>query len=164
MRKTRLRLAFIAAAFAACACSPEAQAPSNGQNASSEVAAAPAEPPQPAPASTAKAETSAPKPIAAAGRRCGWLYNPTPGNWWLVDRDGEWILGTQGREPVAGMDDIPDMSAGEWVETNGSYGYGCACIDMEVEPASGDVLRISRATPKPIAQCRRDKSLPKPEE
>jgi hypothetical protein len=62
------------------------------------------------------------------------------------------------------MDEMPDMSAGEWVETNGSYGYGCACMDMVVDPASGDVLRISAATPKPLAQCRRDRKLPNPGE
>ncbi|MGZ8998190.1 MAG: DUF4087 domain-containing protein [Allosphingosinicella sp.] len=116
------------------------------------------------PAASSKAEPPAAKPVAASGRRCGWLHNPTPANWWLVDRDGQWVLGTQGREPVAGMDEMPDMSAGEWVETNGSYGYGCACLDMVVDPPTGDVLRISAATPKPLAQCRRDRTLPNPTE
>ena len=31
----------------------------------------------------------------------GWLQNPTPGNWWLVDRDGEWTIGTQGGETIS---------------------------------------------------------------
>ena len=40
----------------------------------------------------------------APERRCGWLQNPTPANWWLVDRDGEWILGVQGGYQAPGMD------------------------------------------------------------
>ena len=32
----------------------------------------------------------------AAERRCGWLQNPTPSNWWLEDKDGVWVLATQG--------------------------------------------------------------------
>ena len=164
MPTTRLCIALIAAAFVACSCSPEAASPTNGQDPRGEAEISQPERAQPAPASNAKAEPAAPKLIAASGRRCGWLHNPTPANWWLTDRDGQWILGTQGREPVAGMDEMPDMSSGEWVESNGSYGYGCACMDMEVDPASGDVLRISAASPKPLAQCRNDRKLPSPDE
>ena len=29
---------------------------------------------------------------AGAERRCGWLSNPTPANYWLSDRDGEWTI------------------------------------------------------------------------
>jgi hypothetical protein len=162
MRTARLCLVLLAAASAAWACSPDAPSPTNRQDPSGQ-----AERPQPErarPAPAAKAEPTAPKPIAASARRCGWLHNPTPANWWLVDRDGQWILGTQGREPVPGMDEMPDMSVAGWVETNGPHGYGCACMDMIVDPASGDVLRISAATPKPLAQCRHDGKLPSPDE
>ena len=100
----------------------------------------------------------------AVERRCGWLQNPTPANWWLIDRDGEWLIGAQGGYQAPGMDEMPDMSTAGWVEVNGHHGYGCACMDMVVDPASGDVLRISAATPKPLAQCRRDRKLPNPEE
>ena len=152
-----------AALLSASACSPEPSAPAPREE---ERRAAP----EPAPSNeaaevpernSAEAQT---KKIAASGRRCGWLHNPTPANWWLVDRDGQWVLGSQGSEPVPGMDEMPDMSGGEWVEVNGHYGYGCACMDMVVDPASGDVLRISGATPKPLEQCRRDRSLPNPDE
>ncbi|HEY5720745.1 MAG TPA: DUF4087 domain-containing protein [Allosphingosinicella sp.] len=161
MKPGRL-FAAVAALLSVCACSPEAEAPAaeDGEKTANQVQPRPAA--RNAATEVDRAE-AAPKPIAAAGRRCGWLHNPTPANWWLVDRDGQWILGTQGLEPVAGMDDMPDMSAGEWVETNGSYGYGCACIDMEVDPATGDVLRISNAAPRPLAQCRSDRKLPKPD-
>ena len=29
---------------------------------------------------------------AGAERRCGWISNPTPANYWLSDRDGEWTI------------------------------------------------------------------------
>jgi hypothetical protein len=150
--------------MAACACSPEADspAPKPTKAEADQAKVEPASPPA-APGQTASAK-AAPKQTAASGRRCGWLHNPTPANWWLVDRDGQWVLGSQGADQVPGMDEMPDMSAGEWIETNGGYGYGCACMDMVVDPAGGEVLRISGATPKPLAQCRRDKNLPDPDE
>jgi Protein of unknown function (DUF4087) len=97
---------------------------------------------------------------AQAEKRCGWLTNPTPANWWLNDRDGEWVLSTQGSESVPGFDAIPDMSVKGWVVTNGSsYGYGCACIDMDVDKARKSVIRIRKATPMPLAACRKDPAL-----
>lgn len=31
-------------------------------------------------------------PAKAVGTRCGWLYNPTPRDWYLIDKDGRWII------------------------------------------------------------------------
>lgn len=98
---------------------------------------------------------------AAPERRCGWLDNPTPGNWWLTDRDGQWVLSTQGREPVPGMDAIPDMTRHGWVATNGSYGRGCACLTLDTAPGRR-VLRVLAADPLPLARCRSDRALPAP--
>jgi hypothetical protein len=99
---------------------------------------------------------------AQAEKRCGWLVNPTPANWWLNDRDGEWTLSVQGRGGVPGLDDLPDMSRKGWVVTNGSsYGHGCACIDMDVDRAKQEVIRIRKATPLPLSACRRDPALRK---
>ncbi len=47
----------------------------------------------------------------AAERRCGWLENPTPGNFSLRDRGGEWVLGVQGGYEAEGFDRMPDMTA-----------------------------------------------------
>jgi hypothetical protein len=110
------------------------------------------------------AEAPAAAPVAASAvtaRRCGWLHNPTPGNWWLVDGQGEWVLAEQGGHQAEGMDDVPDMEAYGWQETNGHYGYGCACIDVTAGPG-GTVTRIARVQPKPLKQCRADKALPRP--
>ena len=99
---------------------------------------------------------------AAAERRCGWLHNPTPANWWLDDRDGQWVLGTQGGEQVPGMDILPDMATRGWVRTNGYYGYGCACMSLDTDRRSGRVKRVISATPVPLRQCQADKRLPRP--
>jgi hypothetical protein len=141
-------------------CSPGAAPEDGGRKARAE-----------APAATATAEAApapaAPGPVRAAApakgsRRCGWLSNPTPGNWWLTDSEGQWILGTQGADQAPGMDEVPDMSTAGWVETNGHYGYGCACMTITAD-AEGRVTRIADATPKPLKQCRADRKLPKPE-
>ena len=127
--------------------------------------------PEPRAAAPAPAEAappaSPPRPTAVAAaakgeRRCGWLVNPTPANWWLTDRDGQWVLGSQGADQTPGMDEMPDMSTAGWVETNGHYGYGCACLTITAD-ADGRVTRIADAQPKPLKQCRADRSLPRPE-
>src|SRR5262245_20967552 len=62
-------------------------------------------PPEPsaAPRAVVEAPSGTAPPAAEPGpstakfeRRCGWVDNPTPSNWWLVDRDGEWEIGLQG--------------------------------------------------------------------
>ena len=101
-------------------------------------------------------------PAAAPERRCGWLHNPTPANWWLVDRDGEWLLGAQGGYQAPGMDEMPDMSTRGWVEVNGHYGYGCACMRVNTDRRTGRVTRLYSATPVPLRQCRADRRLRRP--
>lgn len=100
-------------------------------------------------------------PAGAPERRCGWLQNPTPANWWLVDREGEWILGVQGGYQAPGMDEMPDMSTRGWVRTNGYYGYGCACMSVTTDRRSRRVTRLFSATPVPLRQCRTDRRLPR---
>jgi hypothetical protein len=95
-------------------------------------------------------------------RRCGWLSNPTPGNWELFDRDGEWLLGAQGGFQAPGLDEIPDMTTAGWKSRNRSYGYGCACLTLTVDSASREVLRIANARPRPLKQCSADRALPRP--
>ena len=104
----------------------------------------------------AAAATSAP----ATERRCGWLYNPTPANWWLVDRDGEWLLGAQGGYQAPGMDSLPDMTTRGWVETNGHYGHGCACMTVATDRRTRRVTRVVSGNPVPLRQCRADPRLP----
>jgi len=94
--------------------------------------------------------------------RCGWLHNPTPGNWWLADRDGEWLIGAQGGYQAPGMDEMPDMSTAGWTETNGHYGHGCACIRITVDRRTRRVTRIVSARPLPLRRCQADPRLRRP--
>ena len=89
--------------------------------------------------------------------RCGWFSNPTPANASLHDRDDEWIIGVQGGHQAEG--DWPSFGPKQWVETNGHYGHGCACLSVEVDRESGRVLQITSARARPLSACRRDKAL-----
>ena len=106
------------------------------------------------------AALAAAAPAGGSERRCGWLQNPTPANWWLIDRDGEWLIGAQGGYQAPGMDEMPDMTTAGWVEVNGHYGYGCACMDVTTDRQNGRITRIFSARPVPLRQCRNDRSLP----
>ncbi|HEX8124817.1 MAG TPA: DUF4087 domain-containing protein [Allosphingosinicella sp.] len=154
------------------ACSPGAEpqptrrddraaAPVDALPAASAAANAAASVPASPPAAAAPVRTAA-GDAAKGVRRCGWLSNPTPGNWWLTDAEDQWILGTQGADQAPGMDEMPDMSTAGWVETNGHYGYGCACVTIASD-SQGNVTKIADASPKPLKQCRADRKLPKPE-
>ena len=93
--------------------------------------------------------------------RCGWLDNPTPGNWSLIDRDGEWLIGEQGGYQSPGSDNMPDMATRGWVSTNNHYGYGCACMKVRTNRAARRVTYILSASPRPLRQCRVDRHLPR---
>jgi hypothetical protein len=160
-----IRHPLLAALLFVSACSPGAEPP-----AQEEARLGPADPRTFPPPEAAKVEAKAlpvsearsPADPAAGARRCGWLVNPTPGNWWLIDSQDQWILATQGSEPAPGMEDLPDMSTAGWVETNGHYGHGCACMTIAHDPATGRVTRVADARPKPLKQCQADRRLPQP--
>ena len=101
-------------------------------------------------------------PHSQAETRCGWLVNPTPANWWLNDRDGEWTLGVQGDYQAPGMDEMPDMTTRGWAETNGHYGHGCACMRVTTDARTRRITRIFSARPVPLQQCSADPRLPRP--
>ena len=97
-----------------------------------------------------------------AQNRCGWVSNPTPGNFWLRDRQGEWLLSSQGGYQARGIDNLPDMTTRGWVRTNGSYGYGCGCIEAVVDRRNHRVEHLLSARPVPLAQCRGMRGLRRP--
>lgn len=102
-------------------------------------------------------------PGFAAENRCGWVENPTPGNYWLTDRDGSWTILTQGSDvEPAGVDLMPDFSAGEFVKTNGNYGNACACMSVDVDKTEMRVTQIHSVRQLALAKCQNDKKLPKP--
>lgn len=98
----------------------------------------------------------------AVERRCGWLHNPTPANWWLVDRDGAWIISVQGGYRAPGMENIPDLARGEYVTTNVHYGYACACMDVTADANAMQITNIYSAEQLPLAICHDDPALPPP--
>ncbi len=106
--------------------------------------------PPPAQAASAQFET-----------RCGWFSNPTPANIWLYDRDGEWTIGVQGGYQVEEDWEWPEFKPRQWVETNGNYGYGCACLQVRVNKQTHRVLEIKSARARPLSACSRDRSLKK---
>ena len=103
-------------------------------------------------------------PLAAeAETRCGWLSNPTPANYWLQDADGEWTLSIQGiGDRDSGFYDAPwaDAPSDWWIETNGSYGYGCACFEGVVDVETRWAIKVTSVTPLPLNRCLQDPALP----
>ena len=93
--------------------------------------------------------------------RCGWFSNPTPANAWLTDRDGEWIIAVQGGYQAKG-DWPPDFKPKQWVKTNVEHGYGCACFRVKVNRKTHEVIEIKSAYARPLAACRKDRSLKEP--
>lgn len=93
---------------------------------------------------------------------CGWLHNPTPGNYWLTDRAGQWVLSSQGGAQAPGWEELAMDEPKEWVKTNGYYGYGCACATMRVDRRKGEVVEITAIRNLPLKTCRSDAKLPKP--
>ena len=93
---------------------------------------------------------------------CGWLDNPTPGNWELTDKNGRWTIGVQGGFQADG--ELPDFEQGPryWKETNGSYGFGCACLKAKTEVKDGEktIVRYTDVKVLPLTKCKTDKALP----
>ena len=96
----------------------------------------------------------------AAEKRCGMLTNPTPANWWLTDRDGEWTIGVQGGYQADGIDNIPaSFFEDGWVRTNGYNGYRCGCLSVDTDRKTMRVLRVHSAESLPMRRCDADKAL-----
>lgn len=100
-------------------------------------------------------------PANGIEKRCGWLANPTPANFWLNDAEGEWTISVQGGYQAEGTDYLPDFG-NEWVKTNGNYGYGCMCMDAKVDKKEMRVTEIKKASVRPLSACRNDKNLKDP--
>ena len=105
------------------------------------------------------ARSLTPPTLEKSEMRCGWFSNPTPANASLVDRDGEWIIGVQGGHQAEG--DWPEFSSQQWVETNGHYGYGCACLQVRVNRSTRRVIAIESGRARALSVCRRDPALRK---
>jgi hypothetical protein len=96
-------------------------------------------------------------------KRRGWVSNPSPGNWSLIDKDGTWEIAVQGEEGA--LDGLPeDRPTGKrwWVSgKSGGYGYGCMCLRVSVDKQTMKVLKIDGGKSLPLSTCRRDRSIRK---
>ena len=99
-------------------------------------------------------------------KRCGWFQNPTPANAWLSDRDGLWLISTQGGYRATG--NWPDIPPKQWVTTYvaGSHGYGCACLDVRVDRTTNPhrIIEIKSSQAQSLQVCRTDKYLREPKQ
>ncbi|KAB2929521.1 MAG: DUF4087 domain-containing protein [Leptonema illini] len=91
-------------------------------------------------------------------RRCGWIDNPTPGNWWIEDSEGSWTISAQGGYQADG--EMPDFES-SWVRTNGFYGYGCGCMTAQVDRKTKRIIRYKDVKVLPLQRCQSDKKLKK---
>ena len=106
----------------------------------------------------ATALTQASAVPAQAVQRCGWFDNPTPGNAWLYDRDGEWTVGIQGGHQAQGA--WPQLSGSRRVRTgSGSAGYACVCMKLRADNESREVSRILSSRVQPLSVCRGDPAV-----
>jgi Protein of unknown function (DUF4087) len=95
-------------------------------------------------------------------KRCGWFQNPTPANAWLSDRDGRWLISTQGGYSAIG-DWPPKFQPNQWIRTNvDSYGYGCACLDVIADKKTRRIIKIKSSQAKSLQVCRTDRYLREP--
>jgi Protein of unknown function (DUF4087) len=104
----------------------------------------------------------APVQTALAEERCGWLENPTPGNWWLRDAHGLWIISAQGGPYAEGVEKLPAPAPDRFVATNGHYGYSCACVSGTFDDHAERMTRVDATRVLPLSVCRIDKALPAP--
>ena len=98
--------------------------------------------------------------VAAVETRCGWLVNPTPANWWLIDAEGEWTIGEQGGYQAPGFDEAPWEGLREQVSVNGNYGYECVCMAVTSDPDTMTIARVISVRSKPLKACKDDPKLP----
>lgn len=97
-----------------------------------------------------------------AEERCGWLENPTPGNWWLKDAHGLWIISAQGGPYAEGVEKLPQPQPDRFVATNGQYGYSCVCLTGAFDVHAQTMTRVELARTSPLSVCKNDKALPAP--
>lgn len=98
---------------------------------------------------------------STAETRCGWIENPTPANYWMIDSEGLWVISTQGGEQATGDLAYPKDYANDYVATNGNHGYFCGCINATTDAKRNPhrVLAIHSATALPLSKCLEDKAL-----
>ncbi|WP_203141921.1 DUF4087 domain-containing protein [Marinobacter mangrovi] len=91
--------------------------------------------------------------------RCGWLDNPSPGNYWLIDRDAVWVIAEQGGKRAENSEFLTPTDESEFVNMNHGYGYSCACISAETDENHHSVNSIIFYKQLPLIRCNTDRDL-----
>lgn len=97
----------------------------------------------------------------AARNICGWIDNPTPGNYWITDSVGEWTISAMNGYHAQG-DVAPQDDDNEFVKTNGYYGYYCGCVKATTTDSRAHGRRIAKIFSSrvlPLSKCLNDAKL-----
>ncbi len=102
--------------------------------------------------------------LMAKEYRCGWLLNPTPANFYFIDKEGEWGISEQGiRSPLSDQswDNMPESNDNEFVRTNVHYGFSCVCLNVRTNKKNHTILEIYKKSKSLLLKkCLEDKELP----
>lgn len=96
----------------------------------------------------------------AQEKRCGWIANPTPGNYWITDAQDTWTMAVQGGYQAEGLDKLQYPNNDQYVETNGNYGYFCGCVSANFNKETLYVEFIKNASAELLKTCLEDPNLP----
>lgn len=103
-------------------------------------------------------------PLIAKEYRCGWLLNPTPANFYFIDKEGEWGLSEQGMSsPLSDQswDNMPESNDNEFVRINGNYGFSCVCLNVKTNKKNRRILEIYKKSKSLLLKrCLEDRELP----
>lgn len=111
---------------------------------------------------------------AMAEMRCGWVQNLIPGNWSLVDGDGQWDVyvtgeheyGASGNEIVENLKVPKDQFiVSKIVEGATGTGYYCGCITGDTANIDGlrkMFTKIVSAKANTLKACLQDTNVPPP--
>ena len=76
---------------------------------------------------------------AFAEYRCGWLDNPEPGSYQLIDKEAVWTISKNDgyRIPAASLKNLPQRQENQFIRTNGNFGYSCSCARLSKPDGGG---------------------------
>jgi Protein of unknown function (DUF4087) len=90
--------------------------------------------------------------------RCGWWDNPTPGNVFFTDRDGDWTFAMQAMYEAEGRFWV-DYKPAEGAPRGASHEHVCVCGRMQLDPDSRLARSVTDLHARPLKACRTDPAL-----
>ena len=99
---------------------------------------------------------------AFAEYRCGWLDNPEPGSYQLIDKEAVWNISKNGgyRIPAASLKNLPERQEEQFIRTNGNFGYSCSCVSVKTDVRNRRITAISfKGKQVLLKRCLEDKTI-----